>query len=319
MNVALAVTAFIATASAQPQQAYPNRPLRLVVPYAAGASTDIGARIFSSKLADAFGQQVVVDNRVGASGIIGAELVAKASPDGHTLMIATISHTVSPSLHKKLPYDIVRDFAPVSLLIEYPFLLNVHPSLPAKSVKELIAFATEKPGQINYGSNGIGGANYLCAELFKSVTRINLVHVPYKSAVIAIAGTLAGETSLGFYSASSILPHVKAGRLRALAMTGKKRSASLPDLPTVAEAAGVPDYEVSSWIGVVVPAATPKSIIAKLHGELTRIIQLPDVKERLAAIDFEPVGNAPDEFAAFIRKEVVKWAKVVKESGAKVD
>ncbi len=319
MNVALAVTAFIATASAQPQQAYPNRPLRLVVPYAAGASTDIGARIFSSKLADAFGQQVVVDNRVGASGIIGAELVAKASPDGHTLMIATISHTVSPSLHKKLPYDIVRDFAPVSLLIEYPFLLNVHPSLPAKSVKELIAFATEKPGQINYGSNGIGGANYLCAELFKSVTRINLVHVPYKSAVIAITGTLAGETSLGFYSASSILPHVKAGRLRALAMTGKKRSASLPDLPTVAEAAGVPDYEVSSWIGVVVPAATPKSIIAKLHGELTRIIQLPDVKERLAAIDFEPVGNAPDEFAAFIKKEVVKWAKVVKESGAKVD
>lgn len=319
MGMALATSAFIATASAQPQQTYPNRPIRLVVPMAAGAGTDIGTRILTSKLTEAFEQQVVVDNRAGASGIIGAELAARASPDGYTLMIVTISHSVSPSLHKKLPYDIVKDFAPVSLLIEYPFLLNVNPALPVKSVKDLIALAKSKPGQINYASNGVGGGAYLCAELFNSVTGVNLVHVPYKSTAAAITGTIAGETGVAFYSASSTLAHVKAGRLRALAMTGKKRSPSFPDLPTVAEAAGVPDYEVSSWIGIVAPAGTPKPVIAKLHGEFTRILQLAEVKERLAAIDFEPVGNTPEEFGAFIKQQMAKWAKVVKEAGAKAN
>lgn len=310
---------FSAGVFAQPQPPYPNRPIRLLVPMAAGAGTDIGARILSTKLAEAIAQQVVVDNRAGASGIVGAELAARAAPDGHTLMIVTISHSVSPSLHKKLPYDIVKDFTPVSLLIEYPFLLNVHPALPVKSVNELIALAKTKPGQINYASNGVGGGAYLCAELLKSMAALKLTHVPYKSTAAAITGTVGGETGVAFYSASAALAHVKAGRFRALAMTGKKRSPSFPDLPTVAEAASLPGYEVSGWTGLVAPAGTPKSIVTKLHTELTRILQIPEVKERLAVIDFEPVGNTPEEFGAFIQQQMAKWAKVLKEAGAKAD
>lgn len=316
--MALAVSASVANASAQPQPAYPNRPIRLVVPYATGAGTDIGVRIISPKLADALGQQVVVDNRPGAGGIIGAELAAKALPDGYTLVIGSISYTILPSVHKKLPYDFVRDFAPVSMLVAYPFLLVVNSSLPAKSVKELVALAKARPGQINYASAGNGTVSYLSAEYFKSLTGVSLVHVPYKGVATAIIGIFAGEASVGIYSVSATFPHIKAGRLRALAATGEKRSASVPDLPTVAEA-GVPGYDVSTWFGVLAPAGTPKSIIAKLHGELTRIVQLPEIKERLAANDFEPVGSTPDEFGAFIRKEMVKWAKVVKASGATVD
>lgn len=319
LRAAMISLAFIASASAQSQQPYPHRPIRLIVPFGAGAGTDIGARIVSTKLAEAFDQQVVVDNRAGASGIIGAELAAKASPDGYTLMTATISHSVNPSLRKNLPYDIVKDFAPISLLMEYPFLLDVRPSLPVKSVADLVALAKAKPGQINYASNGVGGGAYLCAELFKSMTGINLEHVPFKSTAAAITSTIGGEIDVGFYSASATLSHVKAGRLRALAMTGRKRSASFPDLPTVAEIIGVPSYEVYGWTGVLAPVGTPKSIVAKLHGEFARIVQLPDVKERLAVVDFEPVGNTPAEFAAFIRKETLRWAKLVKEAGGKVE
>ncbi len=318
-TVALAAFACIATVSAQPQATYPNRPIRLLVPMAAGAGTDIGARILSTKLAESILQQVVVDNRAGASGIVGAELAARAAPDGYTLMVVTISHSVSPSLHKKLPYDIVKDFAPVSLLIEYPFLLNVHPALPVKSVNDLIALAKSKPGQINYASNGVGGGAYLCAELLKSMTGTQIVNVPYKSTAAAITGTVGGETSVAFYSASATLAHVKAGRFRALAMTGKKRSASFPDLPTVAEAANLPGYEVSGWTGLVAPWGTPKPIIAKLHSELARILQIAEVKERLAVIDFEPVGNTPEEFGAFIKQQMAKWAKVLKDAGAKAE
>jgi len=249
---------------------------------------------------------------------IGAELAARASPDGYTLMMGSISHTVLPSMHKKLPYDIVKDFAPVSMLVSFPFLLLVHPALPAKSVTELIALAKAKPGQINYASGGNGSTAHMAAELFKSLTGINVVHVPYKGTAPALIGFLAGETGLAFYSASATLAHAKAGRLRALATTGERRSPSLPDLPTVAEA-GVPGFVTGSWAGALAPAGTPKPIVAKLHGELTRILQLPEIRERLAAIDFEPVGNSPEEFGAIIRKEVVRWAKVVKESGAKLD
>jgi len=318
MGMALATSAFVATASAQPQQTYPNRPIRFVVPFATGGGGDIVARLFGQKLADAFGQQVVIDNRPGAGGMIGAELAARASPDGYTLMMGSISHTVLPSMHKKLPYDIVKDFAPVSMLVSFPFLLLVHPALPAKSVTELIALAKAKPGQINYASGGNGSTAHMAAELFKSLTGINVVHVPYKGTAPALIGFLAGETGLAFYSASATLAHAKAGRLRALATTGERRSPSLPDLPTVAEA-GVPGFVTGSWAGALAPAGTPKPIVAKLHGELTRILQLPEIRERLAAIDFEPVGNSPEEFGAIIRKEVVRWAKVVKESGAKLD
>ncbi|HEY4580402.1 MAG TPA: tripartite tricarboxylate transporter substrate binding protein [Candidatus Acidoferrales bacterium] len=288
------------------------------MPLATGGALDIASRLFGQKLADAFGQQVVIDNRPGAGGMIGAELAARASPDGYTLMMGSISHTVLPSMHKKLPYDIVKDFAPVSMLVSFPFLLLVHPALPAKSVTELIALAKAKPGQINYASGGNGSTAHMAAELFKSLTGINVVHVPYKGTAPALIGFLAGETGLAFYSASATLAHAKAGRLRALATTGERRSPSLPELPTVAEA-GVPGFVTGSWAGVLAPAGTPKSIVAKLHGELTRILRLPETRERLAALDFEPVGNSPEEFGAIIRKEVVRWAKVVKESGAKLD
>ena len=318
IGMALATSACVAAASAQPQQAYPNRPIRFIVPVAPGGGSDMAARLFGQKLTDAFGQQVVIDNRAGAGGIIGTELAAKAAPDGYTLLLASSANTVHPSLHKKLPYDIIKDFAPVSLLAAYPHLLVVHPSVAAKSVKELIALAKAKPGQINYATGGNGTMAHIVAEFFRSMTGIDVVHVPYKGAGPALIGLVAGEAGLAFYSVSATLQHVKAGRLRALGATGAKRSPSLPDLPTIAEA-GVPGFEAGTWAGVLAPAGTPKSIIAKLHGEITRILQLPDVKERLAAIDFEPVGNTPEEFGVIIRKDVVKWAKVVKGSGAKAD
>lgn len=318
MVMALVTPAFFATASAWSQPTYPDRPIRLVVPYAAGAGTDIGVRFFTPKLSEAFGEQVVVDNRPGAGGSIGAEIVARASPDGYTLMIGSISHTILPGMHSKLRYDIVKDFAPVSMLVAYPFLLVVNASLPAKSLRELVALAKAKPGQINYGSSGSGTVGHLNAELFKSITGTNIVHVPYKGIANAIIGILAGEASLGFYSVSATFPHIKAGRLRALASTGANRSPSVPEVPTVAES-GFPGYDVSTWFGVLAPAGTPKPVIAKLHREFARIVQLPDIKERLIANDFEPVGNSPEQFSAFIRKEMVRWAKVVKASGLKAD
>lgn len=317
-GMALATSAFVATASAQPQQTYPNRPIRLVVPLGTGGATDMTARLFGQKLADALGQQVVIDNRPGAGGIVGAELAAKALPDGYTLLIGSTSHAILPGIHKKLPYDLVTGFEPVSMLVAYPLVLSVHPSLPVKSLKELIALAKAKPGQINYASQGNGSTVHLNAELLKSMAGINLVHVPYKGTAPQITALLAGEASLGFNTLSGVLPYIKAGRLRALGTTGEKRIPSFPDLPTIAEA-GVPGFETGVWAGVLAPAGTPKTIITKLHGELTRILKLPEVMERLAAIDFEPVGNTPDEFGTIIKKEVVKWAKVVKESGAKVD
>ena len=310
--------AFLAAAPVQAQQAYPNRPIRFILPFATGGGTDIAARLFGQKLGEAFGQQVVVDNRPGAGGIIGTELAARAAPDGYTLMMAGVNHSVIPSLHKKVPYDPVKDFAPISMLVEYPHLLLVHPTVPAKSVKELIALAKAKPGHLNYASGGAGSVAHITAELFKSLAAVNLVHVNYRGTGPALIGFLAGEASVAFYSVSATAQHVKAGRLRALATTGAKRSPSLPELPTIAEA-GVPGYGASNWAGVLAPAATPRPIINRLHGELTRILQLPDVKQRLATLDFEPVGNTPEEFGAFIRKEVVKWAKVVKGAGMQAD
>lgn len=318
IGMALGASAFVATVSAQPQQTYPNRPIRLVVPVAPGGSSDISARLFSQRLTDTFGQQVVLDNRAGAGGIIGTELAAHALPDGYTLLLASTANTVHPALHKNLPYDIVKDFAPVSMLVAFPFLLLVHPSVAAKSVKELIALGKAKPGQINYASNGNGTMPHIVAELFKSMAGVNLVHVPYKGTGPALIGVITGEASLSFHSVSATLQHINAGRLRALAVADEKRSPSLPDLPTAAEA-GVPGFEAGSFAGVLAPAGTPKAIIAKLHGEFTRILRLAEVKERLAAFDWEPVGNTPEEFGAIIKKEVAKWAKVVKESGAKVD
>ena len=276
------------------------------------------ARLFAQKLADALGQQVVVDNRPGAGGVIGIEAVAKASPDGYTLMMASSTHTVLPSLHKTLPYDAVKDFAPVSLLVAYSFVMVVNPAVQARSIKELIALAKAKPGEINYASGGSGSTAHIAVELFKSMAGVNLVHIAYKGTGPAVTGVLAGETSLGVWSPSTTVPLIKAGRLRALGTTGEKRSRSLPDLPTIAEA-GVPGYEASTWAGLLAPAGSPKPVVEKIHTTLMRILQNPEVKERLVALDFESVGNTPTEFGTIIRKEVVKWAKVVKDSGAKLD
>jgi len=314
----VAVFIAIASAAASGQQTYPNRPLRIVAPFATSGGGDISARLFGQKLSESLGVQVVIDNRPGAGGIVGADLVAKSSPDGYTLMLVSMAHAVLPALHKKLPYDIVKDFAPVTMMVAFPHLLLVHPSVPATSVKELIALAKAKPGQINYASGGNGSSAHLDAELFKSLAGVNLVHIPYNGAGPALTGLLAGEAGMAFYSVSAAGQHVKAGRLHALAVTGAKRTASQPNLPTVAEA-GLPGYEATTWTGVLAPAGTPRPIVMKLHGEFTRMLKLPDVKDRLAFLDFEPVGSTPEEFGAFIKSELAKWGKVVRDSGAKVD
>jgi len=316
--IAAALPSVANAASAQSAQNYPDHPIRLIVTFAAGAGTDVAARLFGQKLTDVFGQQVVVDNRPGASGIIGSDIVAKASPDGYTLMTATTSHTSIPALHKKIPYDTIKDFSPVTMLVDYPLLLVVHPSVQAKTVKELIALAKAKPGYLTYASSGSGSGAHLTVEFLKSETGIDLVHVPYKGIAGAVIGTISGENNLSFYSVSSALSHIKGGRLRALATSGQKRTPAIPDLLTVAES-GVPGYDFTSWVGILATAGTPQAIINKLHGELTRALQMPDVKERLAALDFDPKGNTPAEFDAFIRKEVAKWTKVVKTSGIRVE
>ncbi len=299
-------------------QAYPARPIRLIVPLATGGGTDIAARLFAQKLSERFGQQVVVDNRPGAGGVIGAELAAKATPDGYTFAVVSSSHTVHPAMHRKLPYDTVRDFAPVSLLVSYPFLLVARPSLPARSVGELIAAAKAAPQSISYASSGNGSAAHLAAELFKSLARIDILHVPYKGSGPAVSALLAGEVAIGFYSASATAQHVRNGRLKALATTGEKRFPTFPELPTMTEA-GISGYEATTWAGMLAPAATARQIITRMHRELITILAQADVGQRLAGLEFEPVGSSPEEFGRVIRREMDKWAKVVKESGAKID
>jgi len=318
VGITLVTSAFVAAAPAQPQQTYPNRPIRFIVPSATGGSNDISARLFGQKMAEAFGQQVVIDNRAGAGSIIGTELVAKSSPDGYTLLLQSTELTIIASLFKKLPFDITKDLAPVTLLASFPLLLVVHPSLEAKSSQELIALAKARPGQVNYASNGNGTISHISAEMFKSMTGINLVHVPYKGAAPALTAILAGETGLGFYTVSATLQNIKAGRFRALATSGAKRAPSLPDLPTFAEA-GLPGYDTGSWAGVFVRAGTPKPIIAKLHAELIRILHLSEIQERFVAFDWESVGNTPDEFAMVVQKEMAKWTKVIRDAQIKAD
>lgn len=318
VGIILVTSAFVAAAPAQPQQTYPNRPIRFIVPSATGGSNDISARLFGQKLAESFGQQVVIDNRAGAGSIIGTDLAAKSSPDGYTLLVQSTELTILASLFKKLPFDITKDLAPVTLLASFPLLLVVHPSVEAKSVQELIALAKTRPGQINYASNGNGTISHISAEMFKGMTGINLVHVPYKGPAPALTAILSGEASLGFYTVSATLQNIRAGRFRALATSGAKRVPSLPDLPTFAEA-GLPGYDTGSWAGVFVPAGTPKLIIAKLHAELMRILQLPDIQERFVTFDWVAGGNTPEQFAIFVKKELAKWTKVIQGAHIKAD
>lgn len=306
------LAAYAADAAAQN---YPARPLRIVVPQSAGGSTDLVARPLARRLADALRQSVVVDNRPGAGSVIGTDLVAKAAPDGYTLLAVAASVTMSPSLYK-LPFDPVRDLTAISQLTSLPNILVVHPSLPVNSVTEFIAYAKARPGQLNFGSSGVATGTHLSMELLMYMTGIRLTHVPYKGGSLNVNALIAGETQVNFSTISTALPHVKSGRLRTLAVSTARRSAAAPDVPTIAES-GVRDYDYSSWIGLLAPAKTPAAVIARLNAEAVKAIHASDMKSILAVEASEPVGNSPAEFDAIMKTEVARWMKVVKAAGIK--
>ena len=309
--------AFSIQAAAQ-TTTYPTRAIRWIVPLPPGGGADIVARTVAERLSKNLGQQVIVDNRPGGGTVIGAELAARAAPDGYTWLLGTATtHAINSSL-RKLPYDPVKDFHPVSLVAILPQVFVAHPSLPANSLKELIALARKRPGQINFASTGNGSANQLAAEMLKSYAKVDMVHVPYKGASPALTDLLAGNVQFMATTIPPALPHIKSGRLKALAVANAKRSALLPQLPTTAEA-GAPGVEASSWNGLVVPAGTPKDIITRLHTEVVAVMSLPEIRERLLSFGVEPLVNTPAEFAAYIDAETARYAKVVRESGARVD
>ena len=297
---------------------YPSKPIRFILPFPPGGGTDTLARIVGQKLTQDFGQTVVMDNRPGAGANIGAEIAAHSAPDGYTIVMGNIAHAVNATLYRKLGYDLVKDFAPITLLAATPNILVVHPSVTAKSVKELIALAKARPGQFNYASSGSGSSAHLAGELFKNLAGVDLVHIPYKGGGPAVISLIAGESAVGFATMPSVLPQVKAGKLRALAVTTAKRSPAVPDLPTIAEA-GVPGYEANTWYGVLAPAKTPAPIVGRLHGEFLNIMQSADIRERIAVHGYEPETNTPQEFAAYIKSEIIKWGKVVKAAGIHAD
>ena len=298
------------------QSNYPNRPVRVIVPSSPGGGTDILTRLLTPQLSERLGQQVVVDNRAGAGSIICNEIVARSPPDGYTLLMGISTLAILPAMHKKLSYDALRDFAPITQAIAAPNILVVHPSLPVKSVKELIAIAHKRPGELNFASAGLGTNPHLSMELFLSMAKLKMVHIPYKGLGPAMVDLLAGHVVVATATMLTGLPHVKSGRLRGLGVTGARRSSVLPDLPTVAEA-GVPGYEVVQWYGLLAPAHTPTEIIAKLHAAMAIALQTPAVREKLAADGTDAVGNSPDEFARFIRAETDKWARVARDAGIK--
>jgi tripartite-type tricarboxylate transporter receptor subunit TctC len=300
--------------AAQAQQNYPARPVRLVVPSSPGGGTDITARIIAPKLGEYLGQQVVVENRSGAGTMIGGEVVAHAAPDGYTLLMGISTLAINPAMYKKVPYDALKDFAPISQVVALPNVLVTHPSLPVKSVKELIAFAKARPGQINFASAGVGTNPHLSMELFLSMAGLKMIHVPYKGSGQGVIDLLAGHVTVMTPSILTALGFVKNKRLRALGVTSARRAGGAPEIPTLAEA-GVPGYEAVQWFGVLAPAGTPRPIITRLHNEVVRTLQSAEVKQRLVSDGADPVGSAPDEFAAFLRSETAKWAKVVKDIG----
>ena len=308
--LALAATLIAADVIAQD---YPSKPIRFIV----GPGPDSLPRVFGQKMTEAWGQPVIVEQKGGGGGTISAETVAKAAPDGYTLLLMTGTHAINPSVYKT-NYDMVRDFAPVTLLGSTPFVLAVHPSVPVKSVAELIKFAKENPGKLNYGSGGSGTPPHLATELFKQMAGVNMVHVPYKTIPAAITDLLAGQIQVMFTVGPAGLPHVKAGRIRGLAVSTIKRSAFAPDLPTVAES-GLPGFNVFGWNGVLVTAGTPRPVIEKLHSLFITAMKDPEVRTRMAGFGFEPIGNSPEEFGAFVKEDIARWAKLVKETGAKVE
>jgi len=307
---ALALAAFAAGTAAQN---YPSKPVRFVVPFVAGGPTDIQGRMLGEKLAQRLGQQFIIDNRGGANGNIGMEIVAKSPPDGYTIVIATVgTWAVNPSLYK-LPFDVVKDFAPIIQVSTSPGVLVVHPSVPARNVKELIALARSKPGKLDYGSSGVGGFGHISGALFCLMTKTDMVHIPYKSSAPSLTDLIAGQIQVLFNNAISTVPYIKADKVRALAVTSLKRMQALPELPTISES-GVKGYDNSSWSAVGAPAGTPREIISKLNAELSAILKLPDVREKSAGVGADIIGGTPEQFGDYLKSEIAKFARVVKEA-----
>jgi tripartite-type tricarboxylate transporter receptor subunit TctC len=312
------IVAAAAPAGPARAQAFPTKPIRLIIPYPPGGPRDLQARLLAPKLNEAWGQPIVVDNRAGASGMIGMELAAKSHPDGHTVVMISAAYTTAPSLYAKLPYDTFRDFVAVAPLTSGPGLLVVNNALPVKSVKELIALAKSRPGQLNFGSAGNGVPSHLSMELFKLMTGTELTHVPYKGMAAALNDVISGQIQVSLPTIPGGLPHAQAGRVRALGVSGAHRSPAAPDIPTIAEA-GIPGYESTNWYGLSAPAGTPSAVVAKLNREIGRIVMAPDVKAKLLAIGMESESSTPEQFERFLRNEVAKWAKVIKATGLKLE
>ena len=307
----VALTAFMADARAQ---AYPHKPIRWVIAYAAGGAADITARIIAPRMSEFLGQQIVVDNRPGGAAIPGFDIVAKAPPDGYTWLIANIAFGANPSLFRKLPFDVEKDFAEVSQLAIVPMVLVVHPSVPARSARELIALAKARPGALNYASAGNGGANHLATEVFRSITGVDIVHVPYKTIGQALSDLIGGQVSVLFATITSVHPYLKSGRLIALCISSLKRNAALPDLAPCSER-GVAGYNVNEWQVLVVPAGTPSMVIERLHKEVVKVLAEPEIKDRLASLGAESVGSNPKEATEFVKSELARWAKIIKQAG----
>ena len=320
MNPSVLVVAVLLAVSVSSAVAgtYPERPIRLIVPYAPGGGTDLTSRLIAQRLTESLKQQVIVDNRAGGAGNIGSEIAARSAPDGYALLTAGISFSINVSIFAKLNYDPVRDFDPVSLVATVPLIVVVHPSVPATSVRELIALAKARPGTLNYASGGTGTANHIAGELFKYLTKTDIVHVPYKGGGPALADVVGGQVQLLFNTMTSTVGFMNSGKLRALAVTGKQRSPAVPNLPTVAEA-GVPGFDVGAWFGVVVPKGTPRPIVLRLNGEIVRITRLPEAREQFAAQGAEPVGSTPEEFGRHLRAEIDKWARVAKAANMRTE
>jgi len=315
----LLVGAMLVTAAPAFSQSYPAKTVRLIAPFSPGGATDVLARLVAQKLTERWGQQVFVDNRVGAGGHIGAELAARAAPDGYTLVVAGTPHAIGMSLYKKLAYDLARDLAGANRIATYPSAIAVHPSLPVKNVKELIALARARPGQLNFGSAGVGSPNGLALELFKTMAKVKMTHIPYKGGSgQMVTELISGQVQLASIGLPPAMSHVKSGRLRVIAVTGMTRSALLPATPTVNES-GLPGFDVTSWYGVFGPAALPKDIVSKLNADIAAILNNPDLKQRLDGLGAEPGSMTVEAFGRYVRDEITKWAKVVKDSGASVD
>ncbi|MBA2412479.1 MAG: tripartite tricarboxylate transporter substrate binding protein [Burkholderiaceae bacterium] len=317
--LATSITATLPGAVVAQAASYPNKPIRIIVPFAVGGIADTFGRTIGIKLTEAWGQPVVIDNRTGAGGNIGADLVAKAPPDGYTLVMGNNgTHAVNVSLFKTIPFDPIKDFVPVAHVLEAEGLLVVNPSIKANSVREVLEMARAQPGKLSYASGGLGTTSHLAGELFKSTGKVDIVHVPYKGNSPAIADLLSGQTQMSFATMPTVLPHVKAGKLRALASIGLARTVALPDVPTVAES-GLPGFEVSNWIGLFAPAGTPSEIVAKLNAEVQKIMQSPDVQKRLETEGARFIPTTPGQFASFQRDELAKWAKIIKDANIKAE